>query len=143
MNKWDRRFLEMAELVSTWSKDPSTKVGAVIVRNRKVVATGYNGLPRGIKDDDRLNDRGKKYPLIVHAEMNAIIQAGRDAEGSTMYMFFPYGGVPCGNCSKHLITAGIVRLVIQPLDPSSRWAEEQVQARETLREAGVAIYELS
>lgn len=60
--KWDRRFMEMAQLVSTWSKDPSTKIGAVLVRSNKIVATGYNGFPSGIVDDKRLQNRDKKYP---------------------------------------------------------------------------------
>jgi dCMP deaminase len=66
--KWDCRFLEMAELVGSWSKDPSTKVGAVIVdKDRRIVSTGYNGFPQGIADrSELLNDREKKYKLIVH-----------------------------------------------------------------------------
>ena len=77
-NKWDKRFLEMAKVVSTWSKDPSTKVGTVAVRNRTVIAQGYNGFPRGIKDDDRYNDREIKYKFIVHSEMNAIYNAAQN-----------------------------------------------------------------
>jgi len=73
--KWDNRFMTMAELISAWSKDPSSQIGAVIVNDeRRILATGYNGFPRGIKDtEERLNDRDEKYPRIVHAEMNALI----------------------------------------------------------------------
>ena len=64
--KWDERFLRMAKEVSTWSKDPSTKVGAVGVDiNRRIKCTGYNGFPRSIRDDSRLDDRDSKYASIV------------------------------------------------------------------------------
>ena len=74
-DKWDKRFLELAKHISLWSKDPSTKVGCVVVgEDREIRSTGFNGFPRGIEDDDgRLSDRSQKYPLICHAEENAII----------------------------------------------------------------------
>lgn len=143
VNKWDRRFLELARLVSTWSKDPVTQVGCVLVQGRKVIATGYNGFPAGIEDlPERLDDRETKLRLVVHAEMNAILQAGKDAEGSTLYLWFPYGGVPCGNCTKHIISAGIRHVVTQDLPPNPRWAEEQGKAEEVLTEAGVSVKKL-
>ena len=138
--KWDRRFLELAQLVSTWSKDPSTKIGVVLVKNRKVVATGYNGFPVGIEDDDRLHDRERKYALVVHAEMNALLQAGRDAEGSTLYLW-GFSGCPCQNCSKHIIQAGVKNIVYYDgPQPPERWAGELEAARATLREAGLGVY---
>jgi len=143
MDKWDRRFMELAQLVASWSKDPSTKIGVVLVRDKKVVATGYNGLPPGIADDDRLNNREQKYPLIVHGEMNAILQAGREAQGATMYLHSPFGGFPCQNCTKHAITAGIVRIVACELRDNERWSEDCAKAEETLREAGVEMETLS
>ena len=75
--KWDRRFMDMAQLISTWSKDPSSQIGAVAVNDqRRVLATGYNGFPRGIADtEDRLNNKDEKYPRIIHAEMNALMNA--------------------------------------------------------------------
>lgn len=143
VNKWDRRFLSLAKLISTWSKDPTTQVGCVLVRGRKVVATGYNGFPPGIEDSpERLNDRKRKLQLVIHAEMNAILQAGKDAEGSTLYLWFPYGGVPCTACAKHIISAGILAVVTQDLPPSPNWAEEQAQAEEMLAEAGVVVSKL-
>jgi dCMP deaminase len=134
--KWDNRFLQVARLVAGWSKDPSTRVGAVIVRNRKIVATGYNGFPPGIEDNNRLHDRKQKYPRIVHAEMNAILQAGHDCWGATLYLHFPHGGVPCSNCAKHIITAGITKVVFRKV-PTSEWAEDQSLAEDMLRESGV------
>ena len=76
-DKWDERFLELASHISLWSKDPSTKVGCVVVGDdREIRSTGFNGFPRGIKDDEtRLSDRSQKYPLICHAEENAIMHA--------------------------------------------------------------------
>ena len=78
-NKWDIRFLELAKHISGWSKDPSTKVGCVVVgEDREIRSTGFNGFPRGISDDnERLTDRNQKYPLICHAEENAIMHAAR------------------------------------------------------------------
>ena len=134
---WDRRFMEMAKMVASWSKDPSTKVGAVIVHNRKVVATGYNGFPPGIDDDTRLEDRSRKYPRIIHAEMNAILQAGHDARGATMYMFFPAGGAPCANCTKHIIGAGITRLVVRTQRERTQWADDQAISVDMIEEAGI------
>lgn len=133
----------MAELVSTWSKDPSTKIGVVLVKNRKVVATGYNGFPAGIADDERLNIREKKYALVVHAEMNALLQAGTEAAGSTLYLW-GFSGCPCQNCTKHVIQAGVREVVYYDgVEPPERWADELVAARSTLEEAGVKIKAVS
>ena len=69
---WDLRFLDMSQLISSWSKDPSTQVGAVIVdSNNRVVSVGYNGFPQGISDDYRLDNRETKYKMILPAECNA------------------------------------------------------------------------
>ena len=78
-NKWDKRFLDLAKHIATWSKDPSTQVGCVVVGpDREIRSTGFNGLPRGIEDtDERLNNREIKYPMICHAEENAIMHAAR------------------------------------------------------------------
>ena len=77
--KWDRRFLDLASHICGWSKDPSTKVGCVVVgEDREIRSTGFNGFPRGIEDSmERLDDRELKYPLICHAEENAIMHAAR------------------------------------------------------------------
>lgn len=138
-NKWDRRFLEVAQLVSNWSKDPSTKVGCILVKDRKIVATGYNGFPEKIADDDRLNVREQKYRLVVHAEMNALLQAGHDANGATLYQYGFVGGWCCDNCTKHAIQAGVVRAVCQEGEVNQRWADELAASAETFREAGVVL----
>ena len=75
-NKWDIRYMQLAEQISTWSKDPTSKIGAVAVGDKgQVLAQGYNGFPRSIKDDERYNNRTIKYKYIVHSEMNAIFNA--------------------------------------------------------------------
>jgi dCMP deaminase len=83
---WDLRFLTLAKTVSTWSKDPSTKVGAVIVdKNRRVVSLGYNGFPKGVKDTiEKLEDREQKYKHMVHAERNAMLFANKSLKGCTI-----------------------------------------------------------
>lgn len=142
-NKWDRRFLEMAELVSTWSKDPSTKVGAVIVdpRNR-VVSVGFNGLPRRVVDSpDRYSNREHKYSMIVHGDLNAILFAGRDLTGCTIYTV-PF--IVCDRCAGPVIQSGITRVVsVRESDyVAQRWADSIAKSMTMLFEAGVrcAIY---
>jgi dCMP deaminase len=133
--KWDRRFLEMAELVGSWSKDPSTQVGAVIVdKDRRIVSTGYNGFPKGIADrHDLLHDREKKYKLIIHGEMNAILFAGRSLEGCTLYTT-PF--LPCATCSSFVIQSGISRVVSWYTD-NARWSDSIQLAKSMFAEAGV------
>ena len=123
--KWHRRFLDVAGLVADWSKDPSTRVGAVIVDDeRRIVSTGYNGLPRGVPDlPDYLEDRSLKYPMIIHAEHNAVLTAReRDLRNCTLYATH----APCSRCTAAAIQAGIRRFVA-PMpegDYLSRWMED-------------------
>lgn len=141
ITKWDRRFIDMAKLVSGWSKDPSSQIGAIIVNDeRRILATGYNGFPRGIEDtEERLNNRYLKYPRIVHAEMNALMNAlynGVPVRDGTLYVY----GLPiCPFCAKSIIQAGIKRIVIpKPIENSGEW--EKVWKEESLpmfKEAGV------
>lgn len=110
--------MRLAREVSSWSKDPSSKIGAVIVNDkRRILATGYNGFPEGIEDThDRLHNREEKYPRIIHGEMNALLNAlknGVSVEGATIYVY----GLPiCPDCTKSIIQAGIKRIVVSP-DP--------------------------
>lgn len=138
--KWDRRFIELAKHVASWSKDPSTQTGAVIVdKNRRVVSVGYNGLSKGVEDTpERLNNRDIKYKIIVHCERNAIIFAQRDLSGYTMYTW-PF--MSCSTCASMVIQAGITRCVA-PQNDNPRWQEEFVLAREIFAEAGVQVEEL-
>lgn len=124
--KWDARFIALAEHVAGWSKDPSTKVGAVIVdEQRRVIALGYNGFPRGVDDaPERYADRAIKYPMVVHAELNAILNALGPVEGCTLYVT-PLA--PCAECAKAIIQSGIRRVIItrEMSEGSGRWSESQ------------------
>lgn len=130
---WDGRFWAMAEMVSTWSKDPRKQVGAVLVSpDRRRFALGYNGLPAGFPDDVTL-DRDTKNRYTLHAETNAIAQAATDVRGWTMYVTHP----PCIPCALALHRAGVVRIVTRDLDPSSLWYEETKEASDFLGSMGI------
>lgn len=140
-SKWDRRLLGLAKHVADWSKDPSTKVGAILVDDRNiVVGMGYNGFARGVEDSPaRLNDRPTKYKYVVHAEVNAILMAGERARGASLYVW-PSFGVPniCHDCAKFAVQAGIVEVVgPAPDEVYESWAESLNHARAMLLEAGV------
>jgi dCMP deaminase len=141
--KWDRRFLELSDVIARWSKDPSRGVGAVIVSpSRQIVATGFNGLPRGIEDRPERLERPVKYDLICHAEMNAIIQCARNGVtpvGSTLYTSF----APCVHCTLSVIQAGIVRVVTYKAGKGDEhWEANFAKSRELLAESGVEFVEL-
>ena len=107
--KWDARFMDLAETVAQWSKDPSTKVGCVLANEqRQVVGLGFNGFPRGVNDfPDRYLDRPTKYLMVQHAEANAVLQAAAPVKGATAYVTHH----PCSSCMGVLIQAGIKRVV--------------------------------
>lgn len=119
-DKWDARFLGLAEFISGWSKDPSTKVGAVITRGKKIVSVGYNGFPTGVEDTTfRLNERELKYKFSVHAEANAILAAKQDLTDCTIYVH-PF--MPCVACAGLVIQSGIDR-VVSYMNDNPRWTE--------------------
>lgn len=138
VSRWDQRFLDLAKQIASWSKDPSRQIGAVIVgHNRQIIAQGYNGFPRGIRDDeDRYNDRETKYKYVVHAEANAIYNAlanGAKLEGSTLYVT----GLPvCHECAKAIIQTGIKR-VVYDTRPDELWRDSSDLALSMFTEAGV------
>lgn len=141
ITKWDERFLKLAEHVAQWSKDPSTKTGAVIVRSRKVVSLGFNGFPWAFADTkERLEDRDFKYKHIVHCEVNAILNAGQSVNGCTLYTW-PFGS--CGDCAKFVVQAGITRVVYPaiPAELRERWKESCDRAAAMFGECGVVIDE--
>lgn len=137
MSNWDQRFIEAAALVALWSKDPSTKVGAIITDHKhRILGTGYNGFPRGIKDlAPRYYDREKKYQMVVHAEINAILNAARSVDNATLYCTF----FPCPRCAAVIIQAGIRRIVTVPNASDDRYKEQRQLSEEMFREAGVAF----
>ena len=139
---WDERFLSLAKFVSQWSKDPSTKVGAVIANGKIIVSLGFNGFPSKIPDDEKLFDRKKKYPRVVHAEMNAILFAKRDLTGHSIYT---YPLLPCEECAKHIVQTGITRVIspeqLLPMKEGSHYRKEETKsaAMEILQEGQVEI----
>ena len=137
--KWDLRFLRLAKEISTWSKDPSSKIGVVIVNDdRRVLATGYNGFPRGVEDtSERLIDREQKYPLIIHAELNALLNAlysGVSVKDATLYV---YGLPVCSDCAKGIIQVGIKRVVMPVQEIPKHWDESWSETKAMFDEAGV------
>lgn len=139
-DKWDIRFLELAEQVAQWSKDPSKKIGAVAVNDdRRILATGYNGFPKGIDDGaDRLHNRELKYKYVVHAEMNCIYNAthqGVSLNSATLYVT----GLPvCSECAKGIISVGIKRVVMRQMeDVPPIWKEHWSITADMFSEAGV------
>ena len=138
LNKWDYRFLRIAYEVKSWSKDTSTTVGCVIVRDRRIIASGFNGLPAGLSDSlERYSNRDFKLAAVLHAEANAILNAaknGSTTEGSTAYVTWP----PCSQCAAALIQAGITIVVCpNPKNAPERWRENFLLASELLYEAGI------
>jgi len=135
--KWELRYLEMAKLVSTWSKDPSTKVGSVIVdSDNTVISVGFNGLPRRIQDtDQRLNNRDIKLKMIIHAEINAIITAKRPLTGTTIYTY-PF--MSCSQCAGLIIQSGICRHISYKTN-NERWKDSFDLALEMFDEARVIV----
>lgn len=136
-DKWNQRFLELAQHVAEWSKDPSTKVGAVLVDDkRRVIGLAYNGLSRKIIDSpERYQDRTVKYEIIVHAEVNAILNAVRSPEGATLYSTF----APCPRCAAVIIQAGISKVVYPAASLNDRWLEAQELSGKLFAEAGIPV----
>lgn len=140
LDKWDYRFLNIAHEVSSWSKDPSTKVGALLVVDRRIISSGYNGFPSGFDDDiSRYVNRDMKLALTIHAEVNAIINSaknGSSTKGSTLYVTFP----PCVACSTSIVQSGVTRIVCPPVASApERWADNFTLGRNILLEAGIDI----
>lgn len=142
--KWDQRFLELAALIASWSKDPSTQTGAVIVGpNRGVVSVGFNGFPQGMPDDEALYaDRDEKLSRIVHCEVNAVLLAGRPIPpGSTLYTW-PF--MSCDRCMVVMLQAGLRRFVAPaaPADKAERWADIMNKAKRYIHECGGELIEV-
>jgi dCMP deaminase len=139
--KWQGRFIKLAEEISTWSKDPSSQVGAVIVRpDRTIASIGFNGFPRGVKDSyERIANRDTKLLFTIHAEMNAILSAKEPLKG---YSLFVWPFQPCAHCAASIIQAGI-KDVYCPfnahLDSYERWADSFKAALKMFDEAEVRV----
>ena len=152
---WDQHYLGVALNAARYSKDPATRVGAVIVSpRRRVWGAGYNRFPTSIKETpERMNDRDVKLSLVIHAELNAVFDAQRSdrtAFGCTLYLACTddsgdvWGGPPCTRCTVHLIEAGIAEIVSHPIKATpSKWHADLAVARELLAEAGVKYREVA
>lgn len=134
----------VAREVSGWSKDPSRRIGAVAVKCRRILSTGYNGFPHGMSDtEDRLKDREVKYKFTVHGEMNCVFNAARTGislEGATMYVTrLPV----CGDCAKGIAQAGVTRVVMEEAsfkDLDQKWVEQYMTVSKTIfEECGIEI----
>jgi dCMP deaminase len=141
MADWNQRYFNMAKEFSSWSKDPSTRVGAVIVGSKgQILSAGYNGFPRGILDSEtRLNDRPTKLKYVVHAEMNCIYNAsfnGVSLDGSCLYVH----GLPvCSDCAKGVIQVGVKKVFMCfPENISDHWKESMQLSTSMFNEAGIA-----
>jgi dCMP deaminase len=131
--KWDRFYLGLARFISSRSKDPNKKVGAVVTENNYVRGIGYNGFPRAIEDSPRrLNNKELKNLIMIHAEINALQCAmGR---GDTIYV---YPCLPCSQCLGNISQYGITRIVTLPLDPETKWNQPLVM--ELAKEANIEV----
>lgn len=135
--------MDLAIQISQWSKDPSTKVGAIIVDSqRRIISTGYNGFPSGIEDtDERYNNRDLKYGLVIHAELNALLNALRNGVSVKDGILYVYPLPVCQDCAKAIIQSGIkeVRLFDGPELSNDRWLNSWRKSSAMFLEAGVSF----
>ncbi|WP_407333777.1 dCMP deaminase family protein [Enterovibrio sp. 27052020O] len=137
ISKWAVRFYQMAELVGSWSKDPSTQVGAVITKGNRIVSVGFNGYPHGISDSADTDDREMKLLKTLHAEENAILFAKRDLFECEIWVTH----FPCPNCAAKIIQTGMTKVFCpeQSEDFLSRWGEKIKVSAEMFEQAGVEV----
>jgi dCMP deaminase len=144
--KWDRRYLELVDHVAGWSRDRSTHIGAVLVKNNRVLAVGFNGMPTGVDDTvETRHERPAKLFWFEHGERNVIYTAARNGiscEGATLYTT----GIPCADCSRAVIQSGITQVVVWKkgtgLEVSDRWRDSCQAGEVMLTEAGVKVVEI-
>ena len=140
ITKWDKNFIELAKTIGAWSKDPSTKIGAVAVGDKhQILATGYNGFPRGIKDySDRLEVKETKYKYTIHGEMNCIYNAtltGVSLDNATLYV---YGLPVCSECAKGVAQVGIKKVfACHPPIISTKWEQSNLLTKSIFEEIGI------
>jgi dCMP deaminase len=142
---WDEYFRKIAHTVKLKSKDKYTQIGAVIVgKNNEIVSTGYNSFPRGINDDvESRQERPEKYYFFEHAERNAIYNAARVGVSAVDCSMYLTCGIPCADCARGIINAGIRRIICEPtegeLEFKTRWYEHTVRSLIMFGEAGVRV----
>lgn len=147
-NTWDKRFVSLAELIASWSKDPSTKVGAVAVNaKRQILSTGYNGFPRGFDDSpERYADREIKYKYVLHAEQNLISNAAANGVSLMDSSVYVVGMPPCSRCALELIQTDISKIYVPEKyvkpnlqEGQHNWTESWAFSIELFNEAGVDV----
>lgn len=139
---WHKKYLNLAKHVASWSKDPSTQVGSIAIGNvGQILATGYNGLPRGIEDsDERLQNREHKYHLMVHAEMNCIYNATHNGVSLNDATLYVYGLPVCSECAKGVIQVGIRNVVIPKyINVPQKWHDSFEKTKALFDEAGINV----
>lgn len=147
LTKWDFHWIDVAKLTARMSKDPSTKVGAVIAKDKRMLGAGFNGFPPQIEDNrEWLNDRPTKYKLVIHAEMNAILEAYKNGHhyeipGSTLYVTL----APCADCAKIITAVGIKRVIWaggadHVCNHESRYSMQINDCKFIFEKAGVAFH---
>lgn len=139
--KWIQRFLGLAAHVSTWSKDPSTKTGAVITSaENMIISVGYNGFPKKVKDNPAdYRNRATKYERIIHSEVNAILTARADLTGCTLYC---YPLMPCARCATLVIQSGISTVIFpysEDTEVLDRFKESHEHAINMFEDAGIKL----
>lgn len=140
---WDEFFLRHVYLTALKSKDPRTRIGAILVRDKHIISSGYNGFGRGVKDlGERYNDRDAKYAFICHAEFNSVLQCaklGISSDNTTLYT----PGFPCSECCKAIIQGGISEIVLHKQWPNLTYSEKWVKSFEISKmmtdEAGIKV----
>ncbi len=140
---WDEYFMGLAHLSALRSKDPHTQVGAAIVdENHRVVSVGYNGFPSGVSDDEFPWSReggvlDSKYAFVVHAELNAILNAPRPVRGCTIYVSL----FPCNECAKAIIQSGIKKIIYE--SDKYNGVDTNIASKRMLKAAGVQLVRLN
>lgn len=140
MTNWHNRFLELATHISSWSKDPSTQVGAVITRGNRIISTGFNGPPQKVHDlQERLLNREVKLRITLHAEANAILFSKQDLKNCTLYCTHP----PCTQCAAMIIQSGLEEVIIPWISPEfyARWKEDIDLSMKLFSEANIVVSE--
>ncbi|MGL4734170.1 MAG: dCMP deaminase family protein [Enterovibrio sp.] len=140
-SKWNIRFYQMAQLVASWSKDPSTQVGAVIAKGNHIISLGFNGYPHGIFDSAATDQREIKLLKTLHAEENAILFAKRDLQGCAIWVTH----FPCPNCAAKIIQTEISDVYCPEPEEDflARWQEKIAISVEMFAQAGVKVHWLT
>lgn len=143
IDNWDEYFMRHVYLAAQKSKDPRSKIGAVLVRDKNIISTGFNGFPISVKDlPERYNDRNVKYEFVAHAEFNCIVTAARFGISTNNSILYTQG-IVCNECCKSVIQGGIKCLIVHKQWPNLTHNEQWVKSIEIskimLSEAGIKI----